>query len=66
MTTYYAVVKYALDDPPERKITALRDGLAFIAAELVAEHGCDIEDVTDWLERAQAAADYATLETARG
>jgi hypothetical protein len=62
MTTYYAAVKYALDDPPDRKIASLRDGLSDIAMALIEEHGCDLGDVQEWLENAAGAAEWSWAE----
>lgn len=60
MTTYRAVVKYALDDDRDAKVCALREGLSFIAAELAGEHGVSLYEIEDWLDCAlQAAEDEA-------
>jgi hypothetical protein len=64
MTMYYAAVKYALDDPPARKVDALRDGLETIAMALIEEHGIDLEQVREWLSNAESAAEWSANEVA--
>ena len=58
MTTYLAVVKYAVDDPPEAKRRALKQGVSDIAMELVAEHGLTPEDLELLFEDAYSDGQY--------
>lgn len=59
MTTYCAVVKYPVDASDADKIRELRDGLQFVAMELVSL-GCSVDQVEQWLEEAAfSAADEA-------
>jgi hypothetical protein len=62
---YYAAVKYAVDADPKDKIRALREGLEFVACELVDEHGVSLEEVEDWLNDAAQEARYAVEEKER-
>lgn len=56
MTTYCAVVKYAVDADPGEKFRALIDGLGVITAELVREHGATMEQIEDYLTEAENCA----------
>jgi hypothetical protein len=54
-TLYCAVVKYRVNASDEEKIRDLRDGLGFVAMELV-DLGCSIDSVEGWLEEAAMSA----------
>lgn len=54
--TPLAVVKYPAHASRDEKVRELRDGLSFIAAELVREHDVALEQVEDWLDEAAMAA----------
>jgi hypothetical protein len=55
VSRYLAVVKYRADATDEEKIRELRDGLGFVAMELV-DLGCSIDSVEGWLEEAAMSA----------
>lgn len=53
MTTYRAVVKYALDASDDEKVKALKQGVSDIAMELVGEHGLDAGELERVFEDAE-------------
>ena len=64
MTTYCAVVKYAIDADDKTKISLLRDGLGEVAAELI-NLGVSLERVEEMLHDAKGCAqDEATANAA--
>lgn len=57
MTTYYAVVKYAIDDDEKIKRRALTEGLGMICMQLVAEFGFTLDQIENALANAQGEAE---------
>lgn len=55
MTVMRAVVRYPRDATDAEKIRELRDGLQFVAMELI-DLGCSVDQVEDWLEEAAMSA----------
>jgi hypothetical protein len=52
-----AVVKYPVNATRDEKLRELRDGLCFIACELVGEHAVSLDQVEEWLREANMAAE---------
>lgn len=49
---YEAVVKYAIDDPPEHKRRALEEGIGYVVALLMDEHDVTAARIEELLEAA--------------
>ena len=49
---YLAVVKVALDDPPEKRAREIADGIGYAAALLQDEYGWDADRIEDMLNAA--------------